>query len=175
MTKNSLAYVNTRNQTSFKDDPFDIGLEFTQGTSMLSHERQLELYAEELVSRFARYECEEYTLDLFNLPVSEQAKFLQCYIESIDREFEADSIYGNDYSINNDYTCSLLALLADNNAETREHLSFVTLRNMTTYYEKELQNILTEACVSYLHYTNQEAGLRCYQDKDHGDLCWGKF
>lgn len=174
MNKTSLTYVNTRNQTTFKEDPFDIGLGFTQGTSMLGHERQLELYAEELVGRFAKYQCEEYTLDTEKLPQVELSELTRLYLESIDREFETEAILGKDCSINNDYNCALLALLKENNQENRDRLAEITMRNFTTYYDKELQEILNDACMSYLFYTNQEAGYRLYQDDEHGDFLWGK-
>ena len=174
MIKNSVTYLNTRNQTSFKDDPFDIGLEFTQGMSMLSPNRQLELYAEELVSRFAKYECEEYRLDTEDLPPNELSELTRLFIESIGREFETEAILGKDYSINNDYNCALLSMLKDDNKETREFLARITVINISTYYDKELQEILNDACVNYLHYTNQEAGFQCLQDNDHGDLTWSK-
>lgn len=174
MIKNSLTYVNTRNQTTFSEDPFDIGLSFTQGSSMLSHERALELYAEELVSKFAKYECEEYRLDTESLPDAERAELTRLFLESIDREFETESILGGDYSINSDYNCALLAMLKDNNAETRANLASITARNIQKYYDKELQSVLIGACLGYLHYTNQEAGYQCYQDTEHGDFCWRK-
>lgn len=175
MNKQSVAYVNVRNQTTFEDDPFDIGLSFkSQGLTMISHERQLELYAEELVSQHATYECEEYTLNLENLSIEEQSELFRLFLESIDREFETDAILGNDYAINSDYNCALLAMLENDNTATREAFSDVTRRNMITYYENSLQKALNEACESYLRYTNQEAGLRCHQDENHGDLVWSK-
>jgi hypothetical protein len=174
MHNRNLAYVNTRNQTSFEEDPFDLGLGFSQGMTTMCHARALELYAEELVSQHATYECEEYRLDLENLPEDKQSELTRLFLESIDREFESEAIHGNDFSIENDYTCALLAMLKDDNKETRERLAEVTRKNIIIWYEKSLQKILNDACESYLYYTNQAAGLRCYQDEEHGDFVWSK-
>jgi hypothetical protein len=83
---------------------------------------------------------------------------------------EAEAIHGNNFDINNDYNCALLALLKDDNRETRKTLADVTRRNITIYYKDLLQQALDDACESCNNLFLEEANMRWDRDQDHGDF-----
>lgn len=172
----SLAYSNAQKQhqeSSWSDDPFDIKGLVTGVTRVSSHKRNLEDYALDMVSSYAKFKDDHYELSLDMLSSPYQLEFARLYIESIDREIEW-ACYGEDQTLNSNFLCALLAMLKDSNAQTRAKFAQVTTGNVLAYYKETLQNILDEACDSY--YTNQmhEAGYRCEQDLDHGDFVWSR-
>ncbi len=146
MNQTSLAHYNTKKQieSSWIDDPFDMkGL--VTGVTPLSHERNLNDYALELVSHYADYSCGQYNLTLDMLPDDEKNELARLYIESIDREIEW-ACYGTDESINSDFLCAMLSMLKNDCDETRENFSDTTRKNLIIYYTKQLEEVLTSAC-----------------------------
>ena len=141
-----------------------------KGLSM-NHKRTLELYAEELVSHYAKYDGDDYILLLSQLSDEEQNELARLYVEYTDRDL-CECVNGNDLSINNDYTCALLSMLKNNSLESRENFAQITRKNIITYYKKHLQNVLDEACENYMHNINNENGLYAQIDIDHGDMVW---
>ncbi len=111
----------------------------------LNNEQSLYTFAQELVSQYGKYFDEQYYLSLDELPDSEQNELVRLYMEFTDRE-TSECIYGNDFSIENDFTCALLAMLANNCQKTRDELSNVMRKNIITYYSDSLQTILDDAC-----------------------------
>lgn len=177
MRNSSVAQSHVQNQqpSSWIDDPFQLGTHAVKGvTKVMSHKRNLETYAEELVSQYAKFVNEQYELVLDMLPEEVQSELAQYYIESIDREIEW-ACYGSDESINSSYLCALLAMLKDDCHETREQFAEVTRKNILTYYAKLLQEVIDDACNSYHHLVNNEQGLYAQQDRDTGEVYWGRF
>jgi hypothetical protein len=171
MSSNSVPYNNIRMQ-EWINDPFRLGSN-VKGLTGMSHKRNLENYAEQLVSHSGKYEDGQYELSFSELADHEQNELAYLYIEATDREVN-ECIYGNDFSINNDFTCALLAMLQDDCEETRERLSNVTRKNIITYYEKSLQTVLDDACECYMHSSNNDRGYYAHQDLEHGDIVWSK-
>jgi hypothetical protein len=157
-------------KASWIDDPFDLKGAVT-GVTNMNPQRNLSNYAEELVAQYAKYTHGQYDLILSDLPEEEQNQLASAYIESIDREIEW-ACYGEDESINSDFLCALLCMLKDDCNETREHFAEVTRKNILTYYKKQLQETLDDACTSYLNNTMNEQGYYSEQDMEHGDLVW---
>jgi len=176
MNANSVAHAYVQNQqSSWIDDPFHTGTHVVKGvTKRMSHKKNLENYAEELVASYAKFVCEQYELTLDMLPYDEQNELVRHYIESIDREIEY-ACYGADESINSDYLCALLSMLHNDCQETREHFAEVTKKNLLTYYAQSLQEVLDDACHSYHQAINNEQGLYAQQDSDTGEVYWGRF
>ena len=141
-----------------------------KGLSM-NHRRTLELYAEELVSYHSKYDGDNYTLLFSKLSDDEQNELARLYVEYTERDL-CECVNGNDLSINNDYTCALLAMLQDDCHETRERFAEVTRKNIITYYKKQLQDVLNEACNTYMYNINEENGLYAHVDMEHGDVVW---
>ena len=166
-------YVQNQQESSWNDDPFDLKGTFA-GAANMSHQRNLNDYAESLVSQYGNYVGDQYELTLDMLPEDEQNELVRLYIESIDREIEW-ACYGADESINSDYLCAMLAMLKDDCKETREHYAEVTRKNLLTYYKKSLECLLNEACDSFLHNSMNEQGYYSGRDMDHGDLVWRKI
>lgn len=145
MNKSSLAHSDVENQRSWIDEAFSYTPYPTKGAPVLSHKRALANYAEVLVYQFGTYFNKEYTLFLDDLCESDQNELVRLFMEATDRETN-ECVHGNDFSIDNDYTCALLAMLKDNCVDTREHFAEVTRKNIITYYSKSLQEVIDEAC-----------------------------
>lgn len=111
-------------------------------------EKDVHDYATALVRDYGTYNGYKYALDLDNIPSLCKNELARLYIESIDRDIEY-ACYGADESINSDYLCALLAMLANDCKETRERFAEVTHKNIFIYYEKQLQEIIDNACYHY--------------------------
>jgi len=170
----SLAHARAQNQeTSWSDDPFDLKGFVTGVTKVSSHERNLRDYALDLVGSYAKFKDDQYELTLDMLSSPYQLEFAALYIESIDREIEW-ACYGDDQTLNSDFLCALLAMLKDSNPKTRLKFAQVTTVNVLKYYKDTLQEILDNACEEFYNNEMHEAGYRCEQDMEHGDVVWGK-
>jgi hypothetical protein len=174
MNVRSLSHNYEKNQYSLSwiDDPFDLKGAFT-GVRQVSHQRNLTDYAENLVSHYGKYQDDQYELCLEMLPDDEQNELTRLYIESIDREIEC-ACYGEDESINSDFLCSMLAMLKDNNHETRLIFAETTRKNIISYYKKSLNAILTNAC-DIFHRLQMHHDGYAYEDSEDGDVIWGGF
>lgn len=140
------------------------------GLTPMNHQRALSIYAQELVAHYAVYSRNYYTLSLEDLPETEQDELARLYIEAHDREVN-ECIYGEDFTINSDFTCALLSMLKNNCKLTREHFANITRKNILIYYKKSLEKILDEACDEYLLATNDNY-YREDQDQDYAELGW---
>lgn len=178
MNLNSVAHTYVQNQStpSWIDDPFDLKgqFDFVKGVTMVSHEKRLQDYAQELVALRGKYECDQYYLDLTLLTDEEQNELARLYIEATDRETN-ECIYGDDFTINSEFNCALLALLQNDTSENRDRFAEVTRNNVITYYRKSLDEVLDQACHDYLCAQMNEAGYYAHQDRESGEVIWGKF
>jgi len=173
MNKTSLAYnINKKQQGSSWIDEIKPKMAL-KGVATMSHGENVYSYAEELVANFATYDKNDdrYYLNLFSIPEYAQDELSRLYIEHNDREIN-ECVYGDDFTINNNYTCALLAMLQDNCQETRDNFADVVRKNILIYFEESLQLLLNEACENYLHKMNNEQGLYAYQDMENGDTLW---
>jgi len=173
MNKLSLAYSNTKNQSSWNDDPFGIK-GFVTGVTPLSHQRSLEDYAQELVASYGEFIGNQYEISLEKLSSPYQLELARLYIESIDREIEW-ACYGEDQTLNSDFLCAMLAMLKDSTPKTRSNFAQVTTRNILIYYKDTLQEILDTACHHYYCNEMNEAGYHSEQNIEHGDYHWRKY
>jgi hypothetical protein len=175
MNKISLSHNNIQNQqdSSWNDDPFDLKGAFA-GVANMNHTTNLRDYAEALVANYAKYVDDQYELFLSNLPGDEQNEVARLFIEASDREVN-ECVYGNDFSIESDYTCALLAMLRDDCVDTRENFAQVTRKNILTYYHKSIQDVLDTACNSYFHLVNNESSNHAHYDLEHDGNCGSKF
>lgn len=175
MNSRSLAHNIIKNQeSSWTDDPFQFGTHAFKGLGTMSHERNLYRYTEDLVTQNAKFDGENYNLSLSSLPESEQNELVRLLMESTDRE-TSECVYGDDFTINSDFTCSLLAMLKNDNQETRERFADVTRKNILTYYSKSLQKIINEVCTTYHCNMMLEQDYHAQIDRDHGDVIWRKI
>src|SRR3954471_17920651 len=158
---------------AIKNDPFDLGTH-VKGLTDLNPQRSLSNYAEELVSSYGTYNYSSCEIDLSDIPYEEQNELIRLYIEASGREL-TECVNGNDFSIENDYTCALLSMLQNDCKDTRERFAEVTPKNILTYYWKSLQETLDEACHTYLCNLNNEAGYYSDTDRETGDIHWSKF
>ena len=175
MIENNLARSYTKNQqpSSWTDDPFDLKGQFT-GVKPLNHKQQLSHYAQELVADYGKYNYDYCKLNLLDLSTDNQNELLRLYIETTGREL-TESVNGDDFSINNNFTSALLLMLHNDCQETREHFAEVTRRNLLTYYKQSLQDVLDEACHDYWCALNAEQGYYSQQDSESGEIFWGRF
>ncbi len=173
MNASSLYQSNYKNQqhSSRNDDKSTFAV---KGLTKMSHNRKLSDYAEELVATYAKFSGDTYNLSLDMIPSEERNELARLYIESTNREVN-DCVYGNDFSIEGNYTCALLAMLQNDCPETRQAFAEVTLQNIITYYDKQLNEVLEDACVAYYHLINNEQGLYAQLCNESGEVYWGRF
>lgn len=172
MNATSLAHIDIINQQkpSWNDDPFDLKGSFA-GVAKMNHQRNLEDFAQELVYLYGIKSAGNYNLQLSKLSDDDQNELVRLYLEANGREL-TECVNGNDFSIENEYTCALLAMLKDDCKETREAFADITRKNILTYYSESLQNVLDEGCHDLFCHLNNEAGYHSYQDQESGDICW---
>lgn len=170
----SLAHARAQNQhqePSWSDDPFDLRGFVTGVTKVSDHQRNLNEFALDMVSSYAKFKHDHYELTLDMLTSPYQLEFARLYIESIDREIEW-ACYGDDQSINSDFLCALLSMLKDSNQKTRAKFAQVTTVNILKYYKDTFNDILEKACEDFYNNAMHQAGYRCEQDMEHGDFVW---
>jgi hypothetical protein len=160
-------------QASWKDDPFELKGSF-KGIMNVNHKRNLEEYAYDLVSEYGKYDYDSCELNLSNVPNEEQNELTRLYIEATGRDV-SDCVHGTDTSIENEYTCALLAMLKDDSTITRRHFAEVTRKNIIAYYAAVLQEELDRQCNNFMHSLHNELDMHSYQDPENGDIMWGKF
>lgn len=173
MRKLTIQDLDNKKQQSMIDDPFSLEGAFA-GFAKMSKTITIHDHAQALVSAFAKYQNDYYTLTLDMLTEDEQLELARHYIEFTGREL-TECVNGSDFSLDNDYTCALLAMLKDNNEESRTHFAEVVQRNIIIYYTDSLNKLLSDACDSYLRDCLNEQGYHARQDLEHGDIVWSRF
>ncbi len=175
MNKPSLSHTHEQNQPgSWSDEMFLTGDFSFKGTKPVSNATNLSGYLLGLVISHAKYDGDHYELNIGMLPEDDRNELARLYIESIDREIEY-ACYGDDESINSSFLCALLSMLKDDTQETRDNFAQVTRDNILVHYKDTLNELLDKACDEYLSDSMNEQGLYAHQDKDNGDVAWGKF
>jgi len=172
MNKSIVTHNNLKNQSSWNDDPFDLPWS-VNGVTSLSHVRDLHFYAQELVLQYGKFESECYNVTFSQLPEYAQKELSRLYLEYIDRDW-SDCLNGNDYSIDNDFTCALLAMLKNDCQRTRQAFAEIACKNIIVHFEKDLQKILDDACHDCLEGSMNENGYRAVQSRESGDVEWRK-
>jgi hypothetical protein len=66
-------------------------------------------------------------------------------------------------------------MLQNDCQETRDNFAKVTRKNILTYYSQSLQELLDNSCHSYQHNMMNEQGMYAHQDRDTGEVYWGRF
>ena len=175
MSTNSLiqSYTNTQPNKSWIDDPFELN-EAAQGLVPMNHERKLSQYAEELVAYYAKFDGSNYNLILDNLGDNEQNELARLYIEYSNRDL-SECIYGDDFTLNGEFTTTLMLMLKNDCLVTRESFAEVTRKNILIYYRQDLQEILDDACNTYHCNMMTNQGYFSSIDNDSGDVVWGNF
>jgi hypothetical protein len=170
----SQKYKQIQHDSSWIDDVFKFVTYETKEMNSMGHQRNLEYFIQEIISKYGIHCYDHYELYLDNLPSYEQEELVRLYIESIDREIEC-AFYGEDQSINSDFLCAMLAMLQDSNHKTQANFAQVTTRNILAYYKTTLQYLLDKGCELYFTNEMHAAGYRAEYDQEHGDVVWGKF
>jgi|GEM_PF-1091932 hypothetical protein len=173
MNKRSLQHNNLKNQgASWNDDPFDLPWQ-PQGVSKLSHEDNLNNYLYELVDMYAVFDGECYNVAFSKLSDCEQNELARLYLEYADRD-TSECIYGNEFSINNDFVCSLLAMLKEDNIQSRVRFAETTRLNIIKHHQPDMQKLLDRKCDEYLLNNMEEAGFYARQIQDDCGIVWTK-
>lgn len=156
-----------------KNDPFNLGSD-VKGLTPMNHERNLNDFAEELVANYAKFDDESFYLSLSKIPDDEQGELARLYMEYTDRD-TSECVYGEDFTIDNEFTCALLALLKEDSHENRVNLAEVTRKNTILYYKKSLQKVIDEACDAHLLNLYNEDGYHSQQCRDTGEISWNRI
>jgi hypothetical protein len=172
MNEKSLSHNNVQNQ-SWNDNPFDLKVAFA-GVAKMSPNRRLQLYAEGLVPQYATFDGQQFELFLSYLPEEDQNELVRLLLEATGRDF-TECVNGEDFSIDNDYSCAVLAMFKNDCADTRDALADIIRKNIIAYHRQYLDDLLLSACDTHLHQVNNENGLYAHVDREHGDLVWGRF
>jgi len=171
MNEQRISYTQNKRQ-AWNDDPFDLNDKKDQGVVIMSTERALHTFVEDLVSQYAKYKNDEFTLSIDKLSTSDQNDLLRLYIDLTGREL-TECVNGDDFSFDNEYNSSLLAMLANDCTFTRERFAEVTRKNILTYYKPQLQKLLDDQCEMHLHNMHEDRGYCRRQDREYGDFHWG--
>lgn len=173
MYNNSVAHNYAQNQavTSWNDDPFNLKGAFA-GVANMNHEKNLTDYAEKLVAHYAKFENNQFELHLDMLPEEEQNELARLYIEANGREL-TECVNGNDFTIENDYTCALLAMLKNNNAETQAAFADITRKNILIYYKDSLNDVIALACDTQFQNLLNEESYCAHLDSEPGYIAGG--
>jgi hypothetical protein len=174
MNELSLAHSYEENQPSWKDDPFNLGVNYVKEMTSMSHETRFINYTSELVYQHAIHVDGHYELTIDMLSIEEKNKLSRLYIELTDREV-SECIFGDDFTINNDFTCAILFLLKENTEINREKLAKIICKNILIYYKDTLNDLLSDACERFFRTEMTELGYQSYEDRDSGDIIWSKF
>ncbi len=165
--------VQNQQKSSWNDISCEIDRDFA-GVAIMRYRKKLSDYAEDLIPLYAKYAYDQYELSLDMLPEDEQNELVRLYIEETGREL-TECVNGNDFTINNDYTCSLLAMLKNDCRETRERFAEVTRLNILTYYKESLDEVLAIACKDFLYSASNENNLYMCRDMENGDSSWRSY
>jgi len=165
--------IKKQQESSWKDDPFDLGIGLNLKNNTSNKERLYD-YAQQLAYYHGKSKYSEYRVNLAAIPEYEQHELIRLYLEYTDRDL-SECIYGNDFSINNDFTCALLSLLQDDSQENRDRFAHATMRNLVIYFSNALQDVLDEACHDMVCSINRDNGNSSYQDKETGEFEWRKI
>lgn len=176
MNTNSVIYKYVKKQlgSSWNDDPFGVETKAVKGLTNMSNEKRLSNFVDDLVGQYSKFDGENYTLSLSNIPEDEQGELVSLYMDYTDRE-TSECVHGQLIAIDNSYTCALLNLLRDDSRENQENFAEITRKNTIIYYSQVLQEIIDEACHSFHMNINNENGYYSYQDSNHDEIHWGKY
>ncbi len=167
------SYIQKQTNPLLNNDPLELKV-VVKGVTNMNHKRNLENFALDLVAQYAIFDGENYNLSLKELSDSDQNELARLYIESTERDV-GECVYGDDFSINSDYTCALLAMLKDDSKENRDNFAQITLRNIFIFYSQTLEDVIDTACNDYHCNMISEEGYYNTRDSDHGDFHWGKY
>ncbi len=173
MNVRSVSHNYEQTQPLWINDPFELK-GTPKGLKLISNKRNLTEYAAELAYLHGKHYGSQYILSLIDLSGDEQSKLAMLYMEATDRDV-SECVHGRDFSIENDYTCALLALLHKDCQETRDTFADVTRKNIIDYYANTLQGLLDEACDELLCNMKHEVGSYSYQDRDSGEILWSSL
>lgn len=175
MLNNSVEHSFNKKQqeSSWIDDPFSVR-GTAMGFALMNNEQKLNCFAQELVAEYGKYDYDSCKINLSDIPPDEQNKLVSLYIDYTGREL-TECVNGHDFSIDNNYSCALLSMLNNNCKETRDDFAETTRKNIISYYSKSLQEVLDTASQNYLCDINTEAGYFYEQDRNTGEIHWGKF
>ncbi len=172
MNNASISYATNENQ-AWINDPFDLNDKKDHGVVIMSTERALYTFVEDLVNQYAKYRDDEFSLSLSGLSTSDQNELLRLYIDLTGREL-TECVNGDDFSFDNEYNCSLFAMLKNDCTFTRERFAETTRKNILIYYTPQLQKLIDDTCDQHLHNMHEESGYCMHQDEEYGDFYWGK-
>lgn len=137
----------------------------------MSNQRNFASFVSSLVSDYAKYDGDTYNLHIDDLPDDEQGELAALYLETLDRDV-SECVWGNDFTTNSDYVCSLLKMLKDPSPENRDDFSRLVHKNVLIYFRDSLQSAIEEACNEHLHEEMNENGYYGSIDRNHGDFVW---
>lgn len=175
MNVSSVKHIDFQNQdkSSWIDDPFDLKGHVI-GMTTMNIKQQLDHFVQELISNYGKYDYDSCNINLSDIPNHEKDELLRLYIENTGREL-TECVNGDDFSIENEFTCALLSMLQDNCPKTRLKFAQVTRNNILTYYSKSIQSLLDDACQVFLSNINNEAGYYSARDNEAGNVYWERF
>lgn len=163
----------TTQQPLWKDDPFDLTKNgFFKEPKKVDHDRNLQSYIQDLITKYGNQSNDSYTLPLSFIPNDKLLELSRLYIEFTDREV-TECVNGNDFSVNNEYTTALLSMLNDNCKAKRDAFAQIAIKNILTYYSDSLQELIDEECEKYFEGEMEYNGLRSYSD-DENETFWSR-
>jgi hypothetical protein len=145
-----------------------------QGLINLNHERKLIEFTNDLITHYADFKDNQYTLNFSDISEFDQDELVRLYIELTGREL-TECVNGLDYSIDNEYTCALLNMLENNCKERRDYFASVVRDNVVKHYSQSLQGYINDACQNYFIKEMNDNGIFSTIDKENGEVVWGAF
>jgi len=125
-------------------------------------------FAYELAANYHEVTSDGYYTDWRKIPDEDKEAFAGLFIDYDDRDLF--SIYENEKY--DDIVSSLLTMLRKGDRDSEEDFTACLKKNLVKYYEKKMEELLTEATADYeTEYFESHGCVRRYH-KDNGEAYW---
>lgn len=136
------------------------------------HHHNLINYVDELINLKGRHADETIYLQLADLDDDEKKELAALAIEDADRDCISECVCGDDFSINSEYNCALIKMLNHDSKENRDDFARITANNTVKYFEKSLNELISERVVEVIHEDMNERGYYGHVSRKSGELEW---
>lgn len=140
----------------------------------MNKSKELIRFVDDLIMDTAKHPCnnnDSYVLDWDKVDEQDKQHIVALMIDGDGRELY--SIYENDKS--DDIVSSLLSFLKKDTQDSLEDFAECVRKNVMSYYEKAASELLEERLGVVESSGMLDAGLMQFQDRNSGEIYWGRY